>query len=300
MTKQKKYKTGEKYTITLNREMASQLNALQDLGFTEENCILTSLIFQTAEYDKVNKLLGNRIVNDKNVKDKKKLLEKEGFKSTNPVIVNINGEIIDGQHRRQAAEELEIPYKFIIDPSLTEKNSLKTTIELNNSNKPWGVNDYVNAYCEIGNKNYIKLKELSEELELNITRTLMLYTGSKPSAMYNNNTIFKGKFVYDEKKAKEARKIKNELDILYNATINPAYKTIVKSEGFYKAYLEVRRNSNFKFKIMREQFEKMRYTILDNRELAKTIVETYNYKRQEATKIEYNALNLGGAGRNKK
>ena len=220
MTKQKKYKSGEKYTITLNREMAAQLNALQELGFTEDNCILTSLIFQTAEYDKVNKLLGNRIVNSKNVKDKKKLLEKEGFKSTNPVIVNINGEIIDGQHRRQAAEELEIPYKFIIDPSLTEKNSLKTTIELNNSNKPWGVNDYVNAYCEIGNKNYIKLKELSEELELNITRTLMLYTGSKPSAIYNNSTIFKGKFVYDEKKAKEARKIKNELDILYLSLIH--------------------------------------------------------------------------------
>lgn len=297
MVEQKKeYKVGEKFTVTLNREMAAQLNALQELGFNSENCVLTSLVFQTAEYDKLNKLLGNRNIKKTNVKAKKDLLEKEGFKSTNPIVVNKDGKIIDGQHRRKAAEELEIPYKFMIDPSLTEENSLETTIELNNSSKPWGINDYVNAFCEVGNENYIQLKELSEELETNISRTLMLYTGSKTSSQYNNSTIFKGKFIFEDKKAKEARKIKKELNVLAEATMNPAYKAIVKSEGFWRAYLEIRRNPKFKFRIMKEQFEKMRYTFLDNRELPRTLVETYNYKRQEATKIQYNPLNFGGAG----
>lgn len=300
MTNKKEYKAGEKYNVTLNREMAAQLNALQELGFNENNCVLTSLVFQTAEYDKLNKLLGNRTIKKTNVKAKKELLQKEGFKSSNPIVINKEGKIIDGQHRRLAAEQLEIPYKFMIDPSLTEENSLEVTIELNNSSKPWGLSDYVNAFCEIGNQNYIKLLELAEELETNISKTLMLYMGYKTSGGYHSATIYTGKFIFEEKKAKEARKIKKELDILAEATMNPTYKSIVKGEGFWKAYLEIRRNPNFKFKIMREQFEKMRYTFLDNRELPKTIVETYNYKRQEATKIQYNPLNLGGAGLNKK
>lgn len=296
----RKYKAGDRYSVILNEEMAAQLNALRELGFNAGNCVLTSFVFETAEYDKLNKLLGNRTIKKTNVKAKKALLEKEGFKSTNPIVVNIDGKIIDGQHRRQASEELEIPYKFMVDPALTEKNSLETTIELNNSSKPWGINDYVNAFCEIGNENYVKLFELSEELNVNISRTLLLYLGSKPSSQFSNNTMFKGNFIFEEKKAKEAKKIRKELLALEEATMNPTYKTIVRSEGFWKAYLEIRRNPNFKFRIIKEQFEKMRYTLLDNRELPRTIVETYNYKRQEATKIQYNSLNLGGAGLHKK
>lgn len=71
MTNKKEYKAGEKYNVTLNREMAAQLNALQELGFNENNCVLTSLVFQTAEYDKLNKLLGNRTIKKTNVKAKK-------------------------------------------------------------------------------------------------------------------------------------------------------------------------------------------------------------------------------------
>lgn len=294
------YKAGDKVEITLNAEMAQQLNVVIGAGFTEENCLLTSFTFKTREYSKLNKLAGNRTIKKTNIKAKKDLLSKNGFKSSNPVIINNNAEIIDGQHRRLAAQELGIPYKFTVDTDLTAENSLQATIELNNSGKPWGIVDYANAYAEIGNENYTKILELADELETNLSRVLMLYLDTKPSSQYTKDIFNKGRFVFKEKLAKEARMKKKELDIIAEATTNPTYKTITRGEGFWKAYLEIRRAENFKFKIIKEQFEKMRYTFLDPRELPRTLVQTYNYKRQANTQIEYNSLNFGGAGRNKK
>lgn len=295
MTEKKVFKQGEEIKIKLTKEMADQLNVLQELGLTEENTTLASLTFETKEYDKLNKLAGNRTIKRQNVKAKKLLLQNRGFKSTNPVIVNNKGRIIDGQHRRLAAQELEIPYKFTIDTSLDAENSLEATIELNNSGRPWGIEDYVHAYAEIGNENYQKLLDLKDELETTISRTLLLYLGHKPSSAYSKQTLNVGKFKFAETKAKEARRRAKELKILLDAVDNPTYKVIVRSEGFYKAYLELSRTKGFKFKIIKEQFEKMRYTFLDPRELPRTLVETYNYKRQAATKLVYDPLNLGGS-----
>lgn len=300
MTEKKVYKQGEQYKITLTEEMANQLNVLEKLGLTQDNTKLASLTFETKEYEKLDKLAGNRTIKRQNVKAKKVLLQDKGFKSTNPVVVNNRGEIIDGQHRRLAAQELEIPYKFTVDTSLDAENSLEATIELNNSGKPWGIEDYVHAYAEVGNDNYQKLLDLKDELETTLSRTLLLYLGHKPSSAYSKQTINVGKFKFTETRAKDARRRAKELSILLNAVDNPTYKVIVKSEGFYKAYLELSRAKGFKFKIIREQFEKMRYTFLDPRELPRTLVETYNYKRQAATKLMYDPLNLGGTGTIKK
>ena len=91
----KKYKEGDRCKINLTKEMADQLNLLEELGFTPQNCKVASFTFESKQYDLLTKLLGNRTVVDKNVDHKKELLEKNGFKSTNPVIINKDGQMID-------------------------------------------------------------------------------------------------------------------------------------------------------------------------------------------------------------
>ena len=279
-----KYKKGEKCEIILSEEMAKQLNTLHELGFTPENCKLASFTFESKQYDLLTKLLGNRVVAPKNVENKKKLLEKNGFKSTNPVIINQKGQMIDGQHRRLAAEELNMPFKFTIDVAVKAEESLQATIELNNSGKPWVTLDYINAYAENGNEEYEKLLALCEELDLNMSKTLILYLGAKANNEFQKS-IAKGVFKFDENKAQLARNRKKELDLLSDL-VTQRYKKLVESQPFYCAYLELSRKENFKFKVLKEQFDKMRYTVLDRKNLMETLIETYNMQRR-TNRISY-------------
>lgn len=273
-----KYKAGEKCEIILSEEMAKQLNILHELGFTPKNCKLAAFTFESDEYDLLIKLLGNRTVSNKNVENKKKLLDKNGFKSTNPVIVNIEGQMIDGQHRRLAAEQLGMPFKFTIDVDIQPEESLQTTIELNNSGKPWTTTDYINAFSENGNEEYQKLSAILEELGVGFNRGLILYHTSIISKESRDN-IKAGKFKYDEKRAEIARMRKKELDTL-TSLVNQRYKKLIESEPFYRAYFELTRQENFKYRILREQFEKMRYTDLDRRNLFESLVSVYNIQRR--------------------
>ena len=279
-----KYKKGEKCEIILSEEMAKQLNVLHELGFTPENCKLASFTFESKQYDLLTKLLGNRVVAPKNVENKKELLEKNGFKSTNPVIINQKGQMIDGQHRRLAAEELNMPFKFTIDVAVKAEESLQATIELNNSGKPWVTLDYINAYAENGNEEYEKLLALCEELDLNMSKTLILYLGAKANNEFQKS-IAKGVFKFDENKAQLARNRKKELDLLSDL-VTQRYKKLVESQPFYCAYLELSRKENFKFKVLKEQFDKMRYTVLDRKNLMETLIETYNMQRR-TNRISY-------------
>ncbi len=274
----KKYKAGDRCEIRLSEEMAAQLNLLEGLGFTPDNCKIASFVFESKEYDLLTKLLGNRTIALKNVDNKKELLEKNGFKSTNPVIINMDGQIIDGQHRRLASEQLGIEYKFTIDVSTDIEDSLQTTIELNNSGKPWTTTDYINAFAENGNEEYKKLIELLEELDLGYNRGLILYYASIMNRDTRNG-IKEGKFKYDESRAKLARQRKDEINTLVDL-VNQRYKKLISSEPFYKAYLELTRKENFKYRILKEQFEKMRYTDLDRRNLPESLVNVYNIQRR--------------------
>lgn len=274
----KKYKEGDRCEIHLSKEMADQLNLLEELGFTPQNCKVASFTFESKQYDLLTKLLGNRTVVDKNVDHKKELLEKNGFKSTNPVIINKDGQMIDGQHRRLAAEQLDMPFKFTIDVSVEAEESLQTTIELNNSGKPWVTLDYINAYAENGNEEYEKLLDLCDELNLGMSKTLILYLGAKANIEFQRS-IARGSFKFDENKAQLARNRKEELDLL-SELVTQRYKKLVESQPFYCAYLELSRKENFKFKVLKEQFDKMRYTVLDRKNLMETLIETYNMQRR--------------------
>lgn len=281
----KKYKAGDKYNITLTEEMAEQLNVIESLGFNAENCDITSFTFKTKQYKLITKLLGNRVIKVKNVENKRKLLDKNGFKSSNPVIINVDGKIIDGQHRRMAAEELKIAYKFTVDVDATAENSLQNTIELNNSGKPWTTTDYIIAYAENGNEEYQKLIDLTDELGVNYSKMFALYNGTKLNGDQRKQ-IANGTFKFEDDKADAARERKDELDNLLNQVENQRYKKLVESEAFYVSYLEIRRKDNFKYKILSDQFDKLRYTILDRKNLTESLVDVYNMQRR-TNRIKY-------------
>lgn len=115
--------------------------------------LVVNQVNSTTDYSKFKTLQGNRNVNSLHVRRLR-----ESFKESyllSPIVVNQNFEIIDGQHRFEAAKELNLPINFII----CNNYSLKEVQLLNTNMKNWKKEDYLNAYCDLGYPEYLKFKE---------------------------------------------------------------------------------------------------------------------------------------------
>jgi len=107
----------------------------------------------TNDYSKFKKLKGNRNVNKLHVR---RLMD--SFKQAyllSPIIVNQKYEIIDGQHRFEAAKALGLPINFII----CNDYLLKEVQLLNTNMKNWGKLEYLKSYVDLGYPEYIKFSD---------------------------------------------------------------------------------------------------------------------------------------------
>jgi hypothetical protein len=95
-------------------------------------------------------------------------------------------EIIDGQHRFEAAKRLELPIRYIID----KEAGLRAVQLLNARSKDWTPQDYMESYINLGYEQYIKYKEFKETYKLpHQTAQCLLYSnasdGRKRSEYFN-------------------------------------------------------------------------------------------------------------------
>jgi len=128
---------------------------------------------QTTDYKKFKTLKGNRNVNRLHIKRLQKSFKQSYLLS--PIIVNQNYEIIDGQHRFEAAKAENLPINFILcnDYGLTEVQLLNTNM------KNWKKEDYLNAYCDLGYKNYLTFRNFMRKYpDFGIAACEVLLTGT--------------------------------------------------------------------------------------------------------------------------
>ncbi|MGI9028167.1 MAG: ParB N-terminal domain-containing protein [Candidatus Saccharimonadales bacterium] len=105
----------------------------------------------TKEYAIFKLMAGNRAVDYNHVKRlKREMQANPHLFASNPISVNENMYIIDGQHRRQAAQELNIPVCYIITPGI----KLDETRSLNVTQRRWQLLDFARSYAETGHKDY--------------------------------------------------------------------------------------------------------------------------------------------------
>jgi len=159
---------------------------------------ITGYTYQTSDYDRFTRLEGNRPVLDKRVTKIKTSINKHGY-IFNPIVVNEKFQIIDGQGRYEALKQLGLPIDYVV----ANGAGLEQCIALNASGTIWTMPDYINTYCELGNENYIRLRDLMDEFpELKTNVKLMLITGltSVPT-----ETVKNGNLIIPESLAKSAR-----------------------------------------------------------------------------------------------
>jgi hypothetical protein len=138
------------------------------------------LIHKTKNYKMFKSVDGNRVINQSHVNRLIKSIS-ESYVPI-PLLVNQdmygNYEIIDGQHRLKALEELGLPVHFIIKQNL----SLKDMQKLNTNSRNWSQDDFMNSYEKLGLSAYIRYKTFKEKWKFGHDECWALLNGicSKP------------------------------------------------------------------------------------------------------------------------
>ena len=111
-------------------------------------------VYCTKNYNLFKPLLGNRVVFENRKQVLISSIKQNGW-ITNPILVNKNMEIINGQHRFEALKELNMPIEYIV----FEDATIQDCIALNIKQQNWKLSDYIRCYAETGNDDYIFLME---------------------------------------------------------------------------------------------------------------------------------------------
>jgi hypothetical protein len=153
----------------------------------------------------------NREIKQKSVEKIKKSMETYGFIEGRPVLCNVDGVVIDGQHRLFAAKQLGIEVHYeIIKGDITKK-----MIELNSTQTNWALIDYINSYANQNVDCYRKLLKFQDKYKLGMSNSIVVFIqGSKCIS----GDIREGKIFNINPNAEQIA------DFVLNCTFVPYYK----------------------------------------------------------------------------
>ena len=132
------------------------------------NNLIKNKYFETTDYSKFKKARGNRPVDDTHVKQLKRLIaEKDLY---DPIRVNKNMEVIDGQHTLQARKELDLKVPYII---INSDDPLDVA-RLNTGRKNWSMEAYLNHHCARQKRDYQICRNKMNQYGINVAEAIML------------------------------------------------------------------------------------------------------------------------------
>lgn len=146
-------------------------------------------IYETKNYDKFHRYDWNRIINQNTINKITKSVCENGWR-VEPIIVNEEYGIIDGQHRYTYAKENNLPIYYMIIPGLTKEDCQI----MNSVRSGWLTTDYIRFYAIQGNGSYARLMALNETYkQINLTSIVYSLVNSHSEGGFQKN-IANGKF----------------------------------------------------------------------------------------------------------
>lgn len=243
---------------------------------------VSGLIFTSTDYDVFNFLTGNRSIDPNNVKKLKESISENGYKKSQPIIVNQDFEIIDGQHRFDACKELNLPIYFTIEQG--NGDSIKLVQDLNKNQKNWHSIDYIKSYAQRGYSQYIDLLDYQQENDLTIS-TLMLLLSASANMAYGtiNKKIKQGKIKFSEFEKNRAAILLNRIKEIQNCvpdnlSTEKKLRRFILSADFTAVITKIMRQDNYDHDRMIKQIEKS-YRSIDTRSrftLGDSLIDIYN------------------------
>jgi hypothetical protein len=260
-------------------------------------------VSKTKDYSLFKTMSSNRQVNLNHVKNLMKSMIENGF-LINPIIVNENYEVIDGQHRLRACTDLDLPIYYLI----AKDYNIKEVHALNLNQKNWNYQDYLEAYANDGNVNYqriLKFKEVNRNFSFN--SVISFITGVSgfhlKDSHYNSDKKKNPKRFKEGIKGigfMEGRMIVSEYDIIKAQVLADRFNLLKNTFELYNnatfigAMIVIINNvKEFDFNEFKSKSEKYRdklYRCSNRSGYYKMIHEFYNYKKRNKINL-FNPLN---------
>jgi|TARA_B100001093_G_scaffold519811_1_gene610659 hypothetical protein len=248
-------------------------------------------VYYTTNLEMFKPMDHNRVKSKARIKEIAKSMEDEGLLKV-PIIVNRKKQIIDGQHRFEAAKIAGKGLYFITANKYGEDEMMS----INKTMKNWSKNDYLSHYVSKGNKNYVKLMEFRKEYPIfSLTDSCIFLKGGLASGMK--------KEVFSEGRFKAGSMDKARMYADFILSLEPFAPKIYYRTVFVRTMLSVLNKystvedskSNFKNKegsfVMSEFMKKAEivphYFKLcgDKASYSRMIEDIYNFKRRTDKKI---------------
>lgn len=162
--------------------------------------------------------------------------------------------IADGEHRLKVANFLEIDaYGIIVDRVLkTDLECILFVADLNNTQKGWGIGNYVNAFVYSNNKNYAVLENMVLETGYSYsTLAIMLHGSFSRRSGEVKYKVCTGKFqvraLKNTNKVLDFAKHLSKVYKLTNRMLLALYSVMISSDSFNKSLFE----KNYKKNILK-------------------------------------------------
>jgi len=230
-------------------------------------------VHTTKDYSLFKSIEGNRNKNLLHINRLKKSMSENYLFTT--ITVNEFYEVIDGNHRFDAIQELGLSLNYIICPGygLTEVHIL------NQNSKTWNADDYLNGYCNLGYKDYLQFADFKEKYKLGFNETMALLTGSLNRY---NEMFYKGEF-----------KIKSmwyAVDLIEKILLIEPYYKGIRRRSFVYTMMSLSKNNNFSFAEFLQKLKLQPTSLQDctSVEAYKALIEDiYNYHRREKVNLKF-------------
>lgn len=127
----------------------------------------------TTNYSLFKNIRGNRDVYPGHVQKLRAAITRKNLLPYIPLLLNEKMEVIDGQHRLEAAKLEKLEISYVIIPGL----KLEDVMALNTTSRGWSAADFVDGWIKAGKSDYEVLKDVAHAaaLSLGATAGLLMY-----------------------------------------------------------------------------------------------------------------------------
>lgn len=240
---------------------------------TLEPMAQNSQVQTTTNYSLFKKLHGNRDINKLHLG---RLIESmRGSYLYTVIIINELSEVIDGQHRLEAAKTLGLPINYIV----VKGYGLREIQIFNANTSDWTTDEYVAGYCDLGYSEYITYQNFKKEFGLNHRHCqyLLANSGSGSQSAFKRGTWK----VLDLETARE-----HAVKLLKVAQHYEGWKR----RSFVACMISMFKNADFVFD---EFLDKLRQNPSKLTDCAKTeqykivVEKIYNYRRSKKINLRF-------------
>lgn len=131
-------------------------------------------ILQTTKYNQFKVIKGNRNINRKYLAKLAEAIKEDNMLEHNPIMVNQDMKVLDGQHRLKSAEMIGVPIYYVVVPT----GGLREVQMLNTNVRRWTNDDFLESYIAIGKDEYITLRDFARSFDLTTASAVLMLSGA--------------------------------------------------------------------------------------------------------------------------